>query len=79
MNLIELTNTTSSLDKLAAELEEVKEQLIIIQSEGIEDTSHFALPARVRRLEQLLATHVQDINTCWERLKELEREIGRLK
>ncbi|MEK3879792.1 hypothetical protein [Paenibacillus sp. FSL M7-0420] len=69
----------SSLDKLAAAIEEVKEQLVIIQSEGIEETSHFALPARVRRLEQLFATNVQDIYTCWERLKELEREIGRLK
>lgn len=29
----------SSLDKLAAELKEVKEQLVTIQSEGIEDTS----------------------------------------
>ncbi|WP_312149896.1 hypothetical protein [Paenibacillus odorifer] len=73
------TQPKSSLDKLAAELKEVKEQLVSIQSEGIEDTSHFDLPARVRRLEQLLATNVQDINTCWERLKELEHEIGRLK
>jgi adenylyl- and sulfurtransferase ThiI len=69
----------SSLLKLTAELKEVKEQLINIQSEEIEDTSHFALPARVRRLEQLLATNVQDINTCWERLGELQREMGRLK
>lgn len=67
------------LEKLADELEEVKEQLVAIQSEGIEDTSHFSLPARVRRLEQLLATNVQDINTCWGRLRELEREIGRFK
>ncbi|MEK3716252.1 hypothetical protein [Paenibacillus sp. FSL R7-0333] len=67
------------LDKLAAELEEVKEQLITMQSNPIEDTSHFALPARVRRLEQLLATNLQDINTCWERLGELQRELGRLK
>lgn len=70
---------TMLLDKLAADLEEVKEQLVAILNEEIENTSHFALPARVRRLEQLLATNVQDINICWERLKELEREIGRLK
>lgn len=70
---------TMLLDKLAADLEEVKEQLVAIQNEEIENTSHFALQARVRRLEQLLATNVQDINTCWERLKELEREISRLK
>lgn len=73
------TQPKSSLDKLAAELEEVKVQLLTIQNEEIENTSHFALPARVRRLEQLLATNVQDINTCWERLGELEREIARLK
>lgn len=73
------TQPESSLDKLAAELEEVKEQLITMQSEEFENTSYFSLPARVRRLEQLLATNAQDINTCWERLKELEREIGRLK
>ncbi|MBY3617990.1 hypothetical protein HGO21_00360 [Acinetobacter sp. CUI P1] len=67
------------LDKLSTELEDVKEQLKAIQNEGIENTSHFSLPARVRRLEQLLATNVLDINICWARLGELEREIGRLR
>lgn len=72
-------NKLIMLDKLAAELEEVKKHLTAIHSEEIEDTSHFAIPARVRRLEQLLATNVYDINTCWNRLGELEREIGQLK
>ncbi|MFD5020869.1 hypothetical protein ACFWMP_18350 [Paenibacillus sp. NPDC058367] len=67
------------LDKLSTELKEVKEQLKAIQSEGIENTSHFTLPARVRRLEQLLATNWMDIKTCWTRIGELEREIGRIK
>lgn len=67
------------LDKLAADLEEVKEQLVAIQSEEIEDTSHFALPARIRRLEQLLASNAQDIDVCWDFLGELQREMGRLK
>jgi hypothetical protein len=67
------------LDKLSTELKEVKEQLKAIQSEGIENTSHFTLPARVRRLEQLLATNWMDIKTSWTRIGELEREIGRIK
>lgn len=69
----------SLLDKLYAQLEDVKEQLVAIQSEEIGHTSHFALPARVRRLEQLLATNALDINACWTRLGELERELGRIK
>lgn len=67
------------LVKLAAELEEIREQLSAMQREEIEDTTHFGFPARFRRLEQLLATNTQDIKTCWERLGELEGEISRLK